>query len=160
MVPPTVERTLEGTKGSLQLWIENAMSEAERLEKKIDPPDAEAWRRQIWEVRVFDQLVYNIDRNLGNLLYDKNWKVYMIGHDRTFKATPDLIDPRNLTHISVSMMEALKKLSKVNLTRCCTDYLSGPEIDAVLARRNKILEVYKRVAEKKAHPLPTPEGGW
>jgi hypothetical protein len=145
MVPPTVERVVRGTRGSLQLWIENAMSEAERLEKKIDPPDVEVWRRQIWKVRVFDQLVYNADRNLGNLLYDKNWKVYMVGNDRTFQATSDLMNPRNLTHISVSMMEALKKLSKANLTRSCSGYLSGPEIDALLARRDKILEVHKPV---------------
>ena len=160
MVPPTVERTVRGTKGSLQLWIENAMSEVERLEKNVGPPDVEAWSRQIWKVRVFDQLVCNIDRNPGNLLIDKNWKVYMIGHDRTFRATPDLMDPRNQTHLSVSMMEALKKLNKANLTRSCSDYLSDPEIEAILARRDKILEVYKQVVEKKAHPLPTPEGGW
>ncbi len=159
MVPPTVERTVRGTKGSLQLWIENGMSEAERLEKKIGPPDVEAWSRQLCKVRVFDQLIYNIDRNLSNLLIDENWKVYMVGHVRTFEATPDLLDPRNLTHLFVSMMEALKKLNKANLTRSCSGYLSDAEIDAVLARRDRILEVYKQVVTVRMHigylPLKT-----
>jgi len=149
MVPPTVERSVRGTRGSLQFWIENAMSEGERLKKRIDPTHVEAWRRQIWKVRVFDQLVYNIDRNLDNLLSDENWKVYMIGHERTFQVMPNLRDLRNLTHFSVSMMEALERLNKDNLARSCSDYLSGPEIDTVLARRDKILEVYKQVVAEK-----------
>ena len=37
LVPPTVERTFGGRKGSLQLWVEGAMTEAERKKKKITP---------------------------------------------------------------------------------------------------------------------------
>ena len=28
----------------------------------------------MWVVRLFDQLIYNVDRNLGNLLIDKQWR--------------------------------------------------------------------------------------
>ena len=33
LVPPTVERTLNRTTGSLQLWVEGAMTEADRKQK-------------------------------------------------------------------------------------------------------------------------------
>jgi len=39
----------------------------------------------MWVVRLFDQLIYNTDRNLGNLLIDKSWRLWMIDHTRAFK---------------------------------------------------------------------------
>ena len=39
MVPATVERDFEGKDGSVQLWIENAMTEKVRKEKHLEPPD-------------------------------------------------------------------------------------------------------------------------
>ena len=85
MVPPTVERSFNGKKGSVQLWVENCMTEKDRKLKKMEPPDLALWNNQIFQVRLFDNLLYNIDRNLGNLLIDDQWKVYMIDHSRSFK---------------------------------------------------------------------------
>lgn len=70
MVPATVARYFEGKEGSVQLWIENSMTERERKAKQMEPPDPVKWNRQIAKVRVFDNLIYNIDRNLGNVLID------------------------------------------------------------------------------------------
>jgi hypothetical protein len=33
-------------------------------------------------MRAFDQLIYNTDRNLGNLLIDGDWRIWMIDHTR------------------------------------------------------------------------------
>ena len=38
-VPPCVTRVLEADRGTLQFWVENAMSEKERREQRIKPPD-------------------------------------------------------------------------------------------------------------------------
>jgi hypothetical protein len=40
--------------------------EAEK--KKRAPPDEDGFNHQMYIVRVFDQLIYNTDRNLQNLL--------------------------------------------------------------------------------------------
>ncbi len=69
LVPPTVERTFGGTKGSLQLWVEGAMTEADRKQKKIAPPDPQAWNEQMYKVRLLHQLTDNTDfRNINNVL--------------------------------------------------------------------------------------------
>lgn len=37
LVPPTVEREVEGRRGSLQIWVEGAMTEKKRRERGLEP---------------------------------------------------------------------------------------------------------------------------
>ena len=85
LVPPTVERTFGGRKGSLQLWVEGAMTEAERKKKKITPPDPQAWNEQMYKVRLLHQLTDNTDfRNINNVLSDPSFRVYAVDCSRGF----------------------------------------------------------------------------
>ena len=62
LVPPTVERTIDGQRGSLQLFAEGATSAVTRsLGETLDRASAE-------KLRVFDYLVGNADRMAGNIL--------------------------------------------------------------------------------------------
>ena len=36
-------------------------------------------------MRVFDELIANTDRNLGNMLIDRQWKLWLIDHSRAFR---------------------------------------------------------------------------
>src|SRR6266567_735028 len=58
MVPVYVERKWQGKTGSLSWWLPVKMDEADRLEKKILAPDTDKWNKQMYRVRVFDELVY------------------------------------------------------------------------------------------------------
>ena len=81
MVPVTVERNFERKDSAFTWWVDDVlMTELERHDKKMGAPDPPAWNRQIYVVRIFDQLIYNFDRNLGNLLIDKSWNLWMIDH--------------------------------------------------------------------------------
>ena len=65
----------------MDLWIENvAMDEVERLKRKAEDPDKDRWSRQYVIMQVFDQLIANTDRNQTNILYDRDWKLWMIDH--------------------------------------------------------------------------------
>ena len=69
MIPPSIERSHAGKSSSFTWWVDDVkFDEAARLKKKLTSPDAEAWNDQMHLVRVFDQLIFNTDRNLGNLL--------------------------------------------------------------------------------------------
>lgn len=151
MVPVTVARSYNGEKGSVQYWVDNCMMESDRLKKKLDPPDSLAWNRQMYKVRIFDNLVYNIDRNLGNLLITPDWKCYMIDHSRTFKCVDQLKSPKDMTQFSTSFMETLEKLDEESVKSKCGKYLTEYEIRMTLKRRDRILRLYKQmVAEKGA----------
>ena len=156
MVPATVERNFQGIDGSVQFWIENAMTEKVRKEKHLEPPDIDRWNQQIAKVRVFDNLIYNIDRNLGNMLITDDWKIYMIDHSRSFKSLDILKSPKDLKLFSRSMMEAIQKLDESLLTVHCGKYLSAFEIKTLLARRSLILEVYGKQKTAKGPSIEFP----
>jgi hypothetical protein len=78
MIPVTVERKVDGHSAAVTWWIDNVlMDEKKRLEKNEKPPvPARAkWNKQIYILRLFDQLIANKDRNLGNIVITKNWNV-------------------------------------------------------------------------------------
>jgi hypothetical protein len=151
MVPPTVERTYKGTKGSLQIWVPNCMTEGERMQKQLNPPDPILWKQQTSKVRVFDALVYNIDRNQGNLLIDPTWKIYMIDHSRTFKNLDALKSSIQLTYFSRSLMDAIQKLDKTALVQHCGKYLMSTEIDNLLKRRDLLEQAYQKLTSQQSN---------
>jgi len=140
LVPPTVERTFGRTAGSLQMWVEGAMTEADRKQKKIEPPDPRAWNEQMYKVRLLHQLSYNTDsHNIRNVLIDPSFRVYAIDFSRAFMAYNDLRSPKELTRFSRSVLEALKALDRPSLDAKLGRWLTGPQRDSILKRRDKIL---------------------
>ena len=156
MVPPTVQRIYQTQKGSLQLWVEDAMTEKERKEKQLEPPDVNYWNRQIFQVRLFDNLIYNIDRNLGNLLITSDWKIHMIDHSRSFKNLDTLKAAKDLQLFSKSTMESLQNIDILKLKACCSHYLSGPEMTTLLQRRDVIVKQYQTLLAEKGTAIYFP----
>jgi hypothetical protein len=149
MVPATVERTHRGRKGSAQLWVDSMMMERERLEKKIQPPDSAKWNQIGQKERLFDALIYNTDRNLGNLLITENWDIILIDHSRSFRPFKELQDPKLLTRFSKSLLEGIQRLNERELKEKIGRYISMDQIRGLLARRDRILELAKRLAAEQ-----------
>ena len=150
LVPPTVERTFGGKKGSLQLWVEGAMTEAARKQKKIAPPDPRAWNEQMYKVRLLHQLTDNTDfRNINNVLTDPSFRVYAVDCSRGFTIYVDLRAEKELVRFPRAALEAMKALDRPTLQAKLGPWLSGPQIDGLLSRRDKIVALAeKRVAER------------
>ena len=47
MVPVAVERSIDGRRGALSWWVDDAMTELERRAAGVEAPDPIAWQRQI-----------------------------------------------------------------------------------------------------------------
>jgi hypothetical protein len=92
-------------------------------------------------VRVFDQLIYNMDRNLGNMLITNGWQIWAIDHTRAFRLHKTLKTPDNVTRCDRRMYERMKQLNKETLQREMGKWLVDWEIDALLARRDRIVEI-------------------
>lgn len=147
MVPVTVVRPHDGREAAFTWWVDRPlMTEKERYEKKEAAPDTEAWNRQIEVVRVFDQLIWNFDRNLGNLIIDADWRLWMIDHSRAFKIFKDLKDEKQLTErCERHLLEALRALQKPALQARMHGLLSDAQIDGLLGRRDRIVAHYDRL---------------
>jgi hypothetical protein len=150
MVPVSVERRIDGEKAAVTWWIDDVlMMEKDRWEQGLGSPDARRWNKQMFKARVFNQLVYNSDPNLGNLLITTDWKLWMIDFSRAFRTFKQLPEPEGLRKIDRSLYEGLSRLDRGSLKRKTGAYLSPYEIKGILARRDKILEIFDaKIAEQ------------
>ncbi|HSD65592.1 MAG TPA: hypothetical protein VLF95_02770 [Vicinamibacteria bacterium] len=145
LVPPTVERRFGRTAGSLQMWVEGAMSEADRKEKHASPPDAKAWNEQMYKVRLLHQLTDNTDfRNIRNVLSDPSFRVYAVDCSRGFTIYGDLRAAKELVRFPRATLERLRGLDRPTLDAKLRPWLNGAQIEGILKRRDKILALAER----------------
>lgn len=145
MIPPSVERRVEGHPAAVTWWVDNVMmEEGERRKKKLTAPNGDDWNDQMYIVRVFDQLILNTDRNLGNLLITKNWKIWMIDHSRAFRTQTAIQTPKNLGRCDRDLMAAMQRLDEQGLKEEMKDFLRPAEIKGLLKRRDQIVAHFKK----------------
>jgi hypothetical protein len=151
MVPVTVEPTYQGKKGSISWWLPAVMDEATRYNKKISPPDVEAWNRQMYRKRIFAELVYDTDPNLTNVLISKDWHLWMIDFTRAFRWHTDLRTPSDLKDAMIGrqLLENLRNLKGSVLMQKTKGYLTKQEVDGVMARRDKIVKIFDGLIAQK-----------
>jgi hypothetical protein len=91
MVPPTVERSVGGSSGSLQLWVTGSTMD------KYDGsfPDIERWRDQVSVMWLFDDLIANVDRHLNNAMVSPEHRLMLIDHSRSFRDSEELRNDLN-----------------------------------------------------------------
>jgi hypothetical protein len=143
LIPVTVERKVGGKTSAVTWWIDDVlMNERDRLKDKVTPPNPDKWNEAMYVVRVFDQLIANTDRNLGNIVITKNWDMWMIDHTRAFRTYHDLLEAKNLVKCDRALLQALRDLNKPVLKQQMGRYMTGMEIDGLLARRDKIVKFF------------------
>jgi len=151
MMPVYVERKWQGKTGSLSWWLPVKMDEADRVAHKVEIPNSatDIWNRQMYKVRVFDQLVYDDDPNLTNVLIGEDWKIWRVDFSRAFRLSKEPRDYKDLAHCDRQLFEKLKTLKAEELTERTKPYLTKSETKAVLERRDKIVDyLQKQIAEK------------
>lgn len=134
MVPPSVERQLEGSRGAAQLWVEDATPPG-----RDAPPggsDRTRWEGQVGRMRVFDNLIGNRDRNQGNILRDAEWNLILLDHSRAFGEGADL--PHGLGRIDRGFWAKIEALTPGKLEAALGAWLDDGEITAVLERRDRM----------------------
>lgn len=145
MMPVHVKRQWNGKTGSLSWWVETIMDEGERLKRKIQPPNATDWNNQMYRMRVFSALTRDTDRNTGNVLITPDWKVMMIDFTRAFRLQTELLYSKDLAKIDRALLPRLEALTKDSVKDEVKDQLTGPEIDAVMKRRDAIVTHFKKL---------------
>ena len=156
LVPPTVVRDGPHGIGSVQLYIEPAPDSHEsRLFWGSCRPEVE-------RLVLFDHLANNADRKIGHCLRDRLGKVWGIDHGLTFNRYPKL---RTVlwqyvgSPVSPQLLAELRRHRRRSdeLRRELSPYLDRGEVDAVVARIDRILEtgVYPNLSPRRNVPY-----GW
>ena len=135
MVPPTVERQMMGTKGAAQQWLEGVVD----LNTGGSSPDESHrlhWENQLLKVRMFDNLIANRERNLGNFLRDKAWNVFLIDHSRAFGTENELL--HDMKRIDGDFWTRIEGLTRKQLDDALGSWLDQDQIRAILDRRDNM----------------------
>jgi hypothetical protein len=100
------------------------MDEAKRERDHIAPPDTKQWARQMERVRVFDQLIYNIDRNTGQHRHNQGLEAV---DDRPFTILPPVSnasEAREIYTCERTMFERMQALNEETLNRELKPFLT------------------------------------
>lgn len=140
LVPPTVARSIGGKQGSLQIWIEGAVPDSDRT--RLLP--AEVGSRKLeeqWAVMaVFDNLIYNDDRNRNNYLYDRQGKLWLIDHTRAFVVSCELPYPSAIAQTDPILLQKLKTLEPERIVERLGPFLRDEQVETLLVRRQLLIE--------------------
>ena len=141
MVPVSVSRPHRSAPAAFTWWLDDVlMDEGDRVKKKVEPPDRGDYSRQRALMHVFDELIANIDRNMGNIVYTRDWRLWLIDHTRAFRKYSTLKVPAQITRCDRLVYEGLKKLDRETLKREVGKQLDDGQIKALLARRDLIVK--------------------
>lgn len=149
MLPVTVERSWRGSKGSLSWWVPWKWDEGMRVKENLQPPDVTAWNKQVDRMWVFSQLVYDTDRNRGNILITEDWKLWMIDFSRAFRLHHNLQNPARLTVCDRQLLEKLRQLNEAEVLEITKPHLDKGEVKAIMARRDKIVAHFEKLIAEK-----------
>jgi hypothetical protein len=139
-VPPAILRTIGDRPGSLQIWIENSMTEKVRLRNRTRVPNDARILLEVQIMTVFDNLIYNSDRHGGNILYDRYWNLWMVDHTRAFHVSDELLNPAGIHGCEANLWRSLKSLDRDQVRERLSQYLEPDEMDALLNRLDSLVE--------------------
>jgi hypothetical protein len=156
MVPVTIERVISGERGWVTLWVENTITEQERRERTLQPPDPEQWSQQVFKARLFDSLIDNTDRDPGSSLITDDWQLRLVEHSWSFSNRTLLNAPDGLVRFSRSLLKAMGRLNEPLLRERLGRFIAVSQIQALLKRRDLLIELAKRVASERGDAIYFP----
>jgi hypothetical protein len=143
-VPPAVERKIRGQQGTLQAWVENVTTQKALREETDIPPSGGInrwrWIMQRQNIYIFDNLIYNEDRNLGNILIEPDWKLWMIDHTRAFRRWKELMTPEQVQFAERSLWEKLQALDETEVRAKLQDFLNPAEMRGLIERTGLLVD--------------------
>jgi hypothetical protein len=137
---PSQLRSFPARKGSLQIWVENAMTEEHRREAAQTSPPGLYWMRQFQEMWLFDALIYNEDRNQGNILIDSGGKLWFIDATRSFRPFRELRNPNLIELCQRTTWDRLNQVTDEQIEEAMSGLLSGAELRGLIERRHRLVE--------------------
>jgi len=151
IVPPGVERTIEGKKGWLQIRVEGCFSGKEQRQKKeLKPPDPAAFENSLEEVNVFENLTYCERSNAADLLiHESDWRVCRVDFAEAFEPVPDLLPSGPIRRCSRRLFQALLDLRPSEVQIRLDGDLNKAEMTGLLERRDRILDRLRVLIKEK-----------
>lgn len=145
MVPVTVIRKIEGKRGGLQILLESAQDLPWLEDQNMVEEIAEELKDQVAEMFVFGALIDVVDRpRVGIMLLPDERRIMLAAGLLAFSHSPKIQErflPEIKCPINPALEYELRTLTQKELKKNLKKYLSDGQIDALLKRRDHILEI-------------------
>jgi len=144
-VPVSVERKINGDAAAFTWWLDDFLMDDEARNKSKTPlgPDPVRTTQQLSVMRVWDELIENKDRNQGNILWTKDWTMWLIDHTRAFRLNHQLTSPERLTRIDRDLFTRLRGTTRESIEKAVGDSLKKDELAALVARRDALVKHFE-----------------
>ena len=143
MVPPAVERRVDGEIGAAIMWIDGSRSVKQ---EGGEVPSTAVWAPAIRRMVMFDNLIGNPDRNAGNILLGPPGEFILIDHSRAFVTDKDL---KRFERVDAALWDRMTRVSAEELRRVLGPWIEKDAIAALLARREKMITTVDRLVKSK-----------
>ena len=148
ITPITVERSVDGTSGALQLSYPDELSEAARVQQNMGFNGWCSMNDQFELMHVWDTLIGNAGRTTDNVLYRRKlWRLQLVDHSQAFASNKRL--PKSISSGALSLttrpevQNALGQLTEATLLTEFDGLVNKKSIAALLARRDAMLDLMK-----------------
>jgi len=144
IVPPVVERTVEGIPGAVQIFVPNAMSEAERKEKTLDLIDPDAFEKAMADLLVFQNLAFDDCHNeRDTLISGDDGRVYRVDFSEAFVPDEHPPDRCPIQRVSRLLYKKLLGWDDKTVAEYVGRFLDPAETAALNARRAEIVRAIR-----------------
>jgi hypothetical protein len=133
MVPPAIERTIQGETGAAIMWLPSVRSVKETGGRM---PVGVIWGKASRRMVTFDNFIGNRDRNAGNILLGVPGELLLIDHSRAFETDKRL--PRKVERVDADLWTRIEAVTRPDLDRVLGRWVDPPAIDAMLERRQRM----------------------
>jgi hypothetical protein len=144
MVPVAVEKRWKGQTAAAILWL----SPIRQWKEVQASPKPVKWNREAILMKMFDNLIGNPDRNMGNLLVDDDWNLFLIDHSRAFLDSKDL--PVKMERIDRDVWDRMLALDEAALTAALGNWVDRRSIRAIVARRDRMTAAIDRLVRNSS----------
>ena len=142
MVPVAVEKRWKSETAAAILWL----APIHQWKEVQARPKPDRFNRQAIMMKMFDNLICNKDRNMGNLLVDDDWNLFLIDHSRAFIDSKAL--PVPMVHVDRELWGRMLALDEATLTGALGKWVDRAGIRAIIARRDKMKTVIDGLVKK------------
>jgi hypothetical protein len=144
MVPPAVERRIDGEVGAAVMWLPELKS-VKDLGGKV--PTGPVWGKPLRKMLMFDNLISNSDRNAGNIMVGQPGELILIDHSRAFVTETTL--PKKIERVDAGLWARMQALTRDDLVRVLGPWIESEAIDAMLQRRARMVSDVEKLVRKK-----------
>jgi len=150
LVPPAVRKMIKETFGSLQIFVEKAIREADLKRDNLMLGDPEVFEWQMADLKVFENLVYDkCGNDKDTLIQKETGKVYRVDFSEAFPPENRTIPGCEILRCSRRLYQRLLEWDQETVTVFLSTYLNEEEIRALHARRDAIIRMIQEQIESR-----------